>query len=236
MCVLSSWQMWSRTASTESKWAQNASSQNTDRGIGWGIWLLNFLLNVKTDLPHAKWVFQQVLLAQIIPGREKGLLKGFVFPLLPHLTSLRFSCGAANHTLPSAVWCHSISQVEENLNLKRNKTIGLPECIIALLLLWCEPLSIMNHRIRIWHQHVTRNRDTTLEMQGRERSSPSVCLCWSFWIKWDLSLPVMSSFTCMCPLLLLRNTDFVGRYCHTISFPEKKAQNSIFFLNKVQTK
>lgn len=135
MCVLSSWQMWSRTASTESKWAWNASSQNTDRGIGWGIWLLNFLLNVKTALPHAKWVFQQVLPAQIIPEKEKGLLKGFVFLLLPHLTSLCLSCGSDNLTLPSAVWCHSISQVEENLNLKRNKTVGLPKCILALLLL-----------------------------------------------------------------------------------------------------
>lgn len=51
-------------------------------------------------------------------GGKKVRLKGFALPLLPHLPSVYFSCGAANHMLPSAAQCHRFSQVEEKMNYK----------------------------------------------------------------------------------------------------------------------
>lgn len=130
--------MQSRRASTKSKQAQNTSTQNTGRGIGLGIWFFNFILNVKTELPHTSKV-NQSFCHKCYQGGKKVRLPGPDLPSPPHFPSLHSSCTVAKHTLLSGIRCPSFSLAPLPLKSttigKGNRSIGVSGCIPAPLLL-----------------------------------------------------------------------------------------------------
>lgn len=110
--------MQSRRASTKSKQAQNTSTQNTGRGIGLGIWFFNFVLNVKTELPHTSKV-NQSFCHKCYQGGKKVRLPG---PDLSISAQLLYSCQTHTpqwYTVPQLLTCSST--IEKYHNWKREQ-------------------------------------------------------------------------------------------------------------------